>query len=67
MAYEAWKEYALSTDKVWYVGGSNNDDQISLDYVTEAGVLQGRHLVTRLTNNGNYSFAAQLQLAFDAG
>ncbi|MCY2989541.1 MAG: hypothetical protein NTY19_16945, partial [Planctomycetota bacterium] len=67
LAGDAWKAYAKSTDKVWYVGGSNAADVISVDYVTEPGVLQGHHLVTRLTNNnGNYTFAAQLQLNFDA-
>ena len=35
--------------------------------VTEPGVLQGHHLITRLTNNnGNFSFDAQVRLDFNA-
>ncbi len=67
LAGDEWKEYAKSTDKVWYYGGSNKDDVITVDYVTEPGVLQGHHLITRLTNNnGNFTFDAQVQLDFDA-
>ncbi len=67
LAGDAWKEYAKATNQVWYVGGSGADDVISVDFVTEPGLLQGRHLVTRLTNNnGNFTFAAQLALDFDA-
>ena len=66
-ASEEWKEYAKSTDKAWYYGGSNKDDVITVDYVTEPGVLQGHHLITRLTNNnGSYTFDAQVHLDFDA-
>ena len=66
LAGDEWKEYAKSTDKVWYYGGSNRHDVINVDYVTEPGVLQGHHLITRLTNNnGNYTFDAQVQLDFD--
>ena len=62
-----WKEYAKSTDQVWYVGGTNVADQISVDFVTEPGILQGHHLVTRLTeNNGSFSFDAQVRLDFSA-
>ena len=64
---DAWKEYAKATTEVWYVGASNADDVIAVDFVTEPGVLEGHHLVTRLTNNnGNYSFAAEVQLDFEA-
>ncbi|MEX2187238.1 MAG: LamG-like jellyroll fold domain-containing protein [Pirellulales bacterium] len=64
---DAWKQYAATIDRVWYVGGSNVDDVISVDFVTEPGVLAGHHLVTRLTNNnGNFSFAAQVRLDFSA-
>ncbi len=64
---DAWKDYARSTGQVWYVGGSNVDDQIQVNFVTEPGLLEGRHLVTRLTNNdGNFTFAAELSLDFDA-
>ncbi|MEQ1831288.1 MAG: hypothetical protein ABL921_35405, partial [Pirellula sp.] len=67
LAGQEWKDYAKQSDRVWYVGGSNADDAFTVDYVTEPGPLQNRHLVTRLTNNnGNFSFAAQLQLDFDA-
>jgi len=67
LAGDEWKAYARSTDKVWYYGGSNKDDVISVDFVTEPGVLQGHHLITRLTNNnGNFTFDAQVQLDFEA-
>jgi hypothetical protein len=67
VAGDEWKEYARSTDKVWYYAGTNRDDVITVDYVTEPGLLQGHHLITRLTNNnGNYTFDAQVRLAFDA-
>ncbi|HEY7116284.1 MAG TPA: hypothetical protein VH475_06850, partial [Tepidisphaeraceae bacterium] len=67
LAGQQWKDYARSTGKVWYVGGSNANDVITVDFVTEPGFLQGHHLVTRLTNNnGNVTFAAQVQLDFEA-
>ena len=67
VAGEEWKEYAKGTEQVWYYGGTNLDDQISVDLVTEPdSLLQGRHLITRLTgNNGNFTFDAQVQLSFD--
>ncbi|MDB5351277.1 MAG: cya 2 [Planctomycetota bacterium] len=66
-AGDKWKDYARSTGKVWYVGGSNLDDEITIDYVTEPGPLQDRHVVTRLTeNDGHFTFAAQVQLSFNA-
>ncbi|MEM0926559.1 MAG: hypothetical protein AAGJ83_11015, partial [Planctomycetota bacterium] len=73
LAGEAWKEYARETDQIWYVGATNKDDVISVDFVTEPGritepaLLTDHHLVTRLTNNdGNFSFAAQVRLDFSA-
>ncbi|MCA9139509.1 MAG: FG-GAP repeat protein, partial [Planctomycetales bacterium] len=66
-AGEEWKQYAKSTGSVWYYGGTNRDDIITVDFVTEPGVLQGHHLITRLTNNsGNFTFDAQVQLDFEA-
>ncbi|MGY8676021.1 MAG: hypothetical protein ACKVHO_25915, partial [Verrucomicrobiia bacterium] len=62
-----WKEFAKESDKVWYYRGTNADDVISVDFVTEPGLLQNKHLITRLTNNnGNFSFAAQVKLSFTA-
>ena len=62
-----WKEFAKETGKIWYVGGTDADDVISVDYVSEPGLLRDRHLVTRLTNNdGNITFAAQVNLEFNA-
>src|SRR5262249_8109761 len=67
LAGDEWKQYAKSTNKVWYYGGSNKDDEISVDFVTEPGLLQGHHLITRLTNNnGFFTFDAQVKLDFDA-
>ena len=66
-AGDEWKEYAKSTDQVWYYSGTNLNDVIHVDYVTEPGVLQGHHLITRLTdNNGNFTFDAQVRLDFEA-
>ena len=66
-ADEQWLEYARSTDKVWYYGGSGADDIITVDYVTEPGALGDHHLITRLTeNNGFFTFDAQVQLDFAA-
>ncbi|MGI0501371.1 calcium-binding protein, partial [Limnospira platensis] len=67
VAGDAWKEYAKGTDKVWYYRGTNADDVISVDYVTEPGLMGGRHIITRLTNNnGNFTFDAQVNLSFSA-
>ncbi|MEM6472035.1 MAG: hypothetical protein AAF802_20915, partial [Planctomycetota bacterium] len=69
---DAWKDYARSTGQVWYVGGSNVDDRINVDFVTEPGILQGHHLITRLTkttsDNGEefFTFDAQVRLDFAA-
>ena len=62
-----WKQYARGTEKVWYYSGSNLSDVINVDFVTEPGVLQGHHLITRLTeNSGSFTFDAQVRLDFDA-
>ena len=67
VAGDAWKEYARESDQVWYVGGTNAADEIRVDFVTEPGLLADHHLITRLTeNNGNFSFAAQVRLDFNA-
>ncbi|MDA8745703.1 PKD domain-containing protein [Rubripirellula amarantea] len=64
---DEWLEYARSNDSVWYYGGSGRDDVITVDYVTEPGLLGGHHLITRLTeNNGFFSFDAQVRLDFAA-
>lgn len=67
LAGNEWKTYAQSTNKVWYYSGSNLDDVIHVDFVTEPGLLQGHHLITRLTENtGNFTFDAQVRLDFKA-
>ena len=64
---EAWKDYAKSTNDVWYYSGTNLDDLITVDYVTEPGLFQGHNLITCLTNNnGYYAFDAQVELDFTA-
>lgn len=64
---EQWIEYARSTDKVWYYGGTNANDIITVDFVTEPGLLGNHHLITRLTeNDGRFTFDAQVQLDFAA-
>ncbi|MEO1614598.1 MAG: LamG-like jellyroll fold domain-containing protein [Planctomycetota bacterium] len=64
---QAWKDYAKSTNQAWYIGGTNGDDLITVSFVTEPGILQGHHLVTRLTNNnGFFTFDAQVRLDFAA-
>ncbi|MAE66420.1 MAG: hypothetical protein CMJ18_19295, partial [Phycisphaeraceae bacterium] len=66
-AGDEWKEYAKATNKVWYYSGTGADDVISVDFVTEPGLLSDHHLITRLTeNNGNFSFDAQVRLDFQA-
>ena len=66
-AGDEWKAYAKATNKVWYYGGTGADDVISVDYVTEPGLLSDHHLITRLTeNDGNFSFDAQVRLDFGA-
>ncbi|MBI1842588.1 MAG: hypothetical protein HYR88_17250, partial [Verrucomicrobia bacterium] len=63
----AWKDYLKTLDKVWYISGSGSDDVIRVDFVTEPGLLQGHHLVTRLTKGLNgFTFAADVRLDFDA-
>jgi Ca2+-binding RTX toxin-like protein len=66
-AGDEWKAYARSTDRVWYYGGTDAADVISVDYVTEPGLLADHHLITRLTeNNGNFTFDASVRLDFNA-
>ena len=51
---------AWSPGSAIYVAGTEADDVITVDFVTEPGPLAGRHLITRLTNNnGVFTFAAQ--------
>ena len=65
---DVWKQYALQTGRAFYVAGSDADDIITVDFVTEPGLLRDHHLITRLTNNnGNFSFAAQVKLDFNTG
>ena len=46
-----WKQYAKTTDKVWYVNGSATDDNFVVDFVTDPySALFNRHLV--LVNQG---------------
>jgi Ca2+-binding RTX toxin-like protein/PKD repeat protein len=67
LAGDDWKEYARQTDRVWYVSGSNADDTMRVDFVTEPGLLGNHHLVTRYSNNnGSLTFAAQVRLDVDA-
>ncbi|MFM9066060.1 MAG: hypothetical protein ACKOUR_01830, partial [Planctomycetota bacterium] len=67
LAGDAWKQYARQSNKVWYYRSSNANDVITVDYVTEPGLLQNKHLITRSTeNNGNFTFDAQVKLSFDA-
>jgi Ca2+-binding RTX toxin-like protein len=62
-----WKAYAKETNKVWYYGATNLDDEIHVDFVTEPGLLGDHHLITRLTRNGDaFTFDAQVQLDFQA-
>ncbi|XZE17820.1 SdrD B-like domain-containing protein [Pirellulaceae bacterium SH449] len=66
-ASEQWLEYARGTDKVWYYAGTDSNDVITVDYVTEPGLLGDHHLITRLTeNNGHFTFDAQVRLDFEA-
>lgn len=46
---DSWVQYARENSGVWYVGGSAREDTIQLNYVTEEGLLNGRHVVTRST------------------
>ena len=66
-ADEQWLEYARGTDKVWYYSGTDANDVITVDFVTEPGLLGDHHLITRLTeNNGLFTFDAQVRLDFEA-
>lgn len=64
---DEWKEYARESDQIWYVGGTNANDEIGVNFVTEPGLLSDHHLITRLTDsNGNVTFDAQVRLDFGA-
>lgn len=66
-AGDEWKAFARESDQVWYYSGTELDDVISVDFVTEPGLLGDHHLSTRLTNNnGFYTFDAQVRLDFQA-
>jgi hypothetical protein len=67
-AGDDWKEYARQTGQVWYVSGTNLDDTIDVNFVTEPGLLGDHHLITRQTVNqdDNYSFSAEVRLDFAA-
>ena len=53
-ADDGWKEYAKEQSNVWYLSGSDNADQINVDFVTNPyNPLYGRHLVT-FTNAGSF-------------
>jgi len=71
-AGDEWKAYARATGQVWYVGATNLDDEIDVNFVTEPGLLGDHHLITRLTKNIGedlqeyYSFSAQVRLDFAA-
>ena len=40
MARDVWKQYALQTGRAFYVAGSDADDIITVDFVTEPGLLR---------------------------
>ncbi len=46
VAGDEWKANAKDTGQVWYVGGTNADDTIAVDFVTEPGLLADHHLIT---------------------
>lgn len=44
---DAWKNYAKSTNRAWYLSGSAGNDTISINYITNPyNPLFGRHQVT---------------------
>jgi Ca2+-binding RTX toxin-like protein len=48
---DAWKNYAKSTNKAWYLSGSAGNDSITINYVTNPyNPLFGRHQVTFQTS-----------------
>ncbi|MBI4579875.1 MAG: hypothetical protein HY718_09245, partial [Planctomycetes bacterium] len=66
-AGDEWKAYARETNKAWYYGATNLDDEITVDFVTEPGLFEAHHLITRLTKKGDhFTFDAQVQLDFEA-
>ncbi|MEZ6133641.1 MAG: Ig-like domain-containing protein [Pirellulaceae bacterium] len=67
LAGDEWKEYARESDQVWYIGGSNAEDEIRVDFVTEPGLLTDHHVISRRTNNnGNNTFNIDVRLDFSA-
>jgi Ca2+-binding RTX toxin-like protein len=43
---DSWKQYARNSNRVWYISGSEGDDTVRIDYVTNPyNPLFGRHLV----------------------
>lgn len=64
----AWKNYLRGLSRVWYFSGSDSDDKIRLEFVSERGPLAGYYLIPRLTRNGHlFSFAAEARLNFRPG
>ncbi|HEY4634386.1 MAG TPA: calcium-binding protein, partial [Candidatus Limnocylindrales bacterium] len=62
---DEWKEFLKESDRVFYVSGTEGDDRITVDFVNEPGLLSDRHLVTRLTSNGDDTFSFSAQFHFD--
>ena len=50
VAGDEWKQFAQTTDAVWYYSGTELDDAITVDFITEPGLAEGRHLITQLTS-----------------
>jgi len=46
--------------------GNNGNDRISVNFVTEPGLLADHHLVTRLTENTAILLLPPVRLDFDA-
>lgn len=62
-----WKSYVRNLDAVWFIEGTQFDDTIRVDRVTEEGPLQGRHLVSvGYEEDGEPKLRAELHLSFDA-
>ncbi|MFM7111667.1 MAG: calcium-binding protein, partial [Planctomycetota bacterium] len=65
-ADDSWKQYARNSNRVWYLSGTEGDDTVRIDYVTNPyNPLFGRHLVAFSTAgvfdprfNGFDSFSA---------
>ena len=60
----AWKCYLSRLERVWYASGTNANDRIELNLVTERGPLGGHYLLTRLSEvEGYFSFQAEARLS----